>query len=171
MWMLLTTPACTVGLDWTRPPVPDDAALQDGPTSPDRPRGNDAADTGAVDTGAVDTGAVDTGFVDTGPGTMGNCGDQGQRCCGFGICSSGRVCVTGPAPMMSRTCESCGGDNQRCCAFGFCGNGRFCTQRAGDPTPLCRECGGMGEQCCFNRSCSNDRRCETRPGAPYPTCQ
>lgn len=166
MWILLATPACTLGLDWTYPAVPGDGApLRDGAAPNDRVNPIDA-------TPLPDVGAIDTGVVDTGPGpTMGGCGNEGERCCAFGICSNGRVCVAGPPPSMSRTCERCGGDNERCCAFGICGSGRFCTMRPGESSPLCRECGGGGEQCCFNRSCSGERRCEMRPGAPYPTCQ
>ena len=165
MWLLLTTPACTIGLDWTYPATPGDGAppVEDASLD-DRADPMDA-------TPMFEVGAVDTGILDTGPGSMMNCGEQGERCCAFGICGSGRVCVVAPGPMMSRVCERCGGDNERCCAFGLCGSGRFCTMRPGESSPLCRECGGSGEQCCFNRSCSGERCCDMRPGAPYPTCQ
>jgi len=74
MWMLLTTPSCTLGLDWTYPAVP--GAARDG--------GPDSALN--VDAPGMETGAIDTGLLDTGPGPMGGCGGQGERCCAFGLC-------------------------------------------------------------------------------------
>jgi len=150
----LLASGCTLGLDWTpnsaassdasfddraTPLVPDVALPPQDLNAPDTRDGN-APDIAPVpdapqpdapqpDVPALDSGAVDTGIV------MGRCGGHDERCCSFGACSMGRICLQRmgePAAL----CRDCGGNNQPCCANGACDRDRVCELRTG--APVCR---------------------------------
>jgi hypothetical protein len=112
----LLASGCTLGLDWSPNAITSpDASLPDAEPQPDAP--------------VVDSGAVDTGVV------TGRCGGHDERCCSFGACMMGRICLQRmgePAAL----CRDCGGNNQPCCAFGVCDRDRVCELRMG--APVCR---------------------------------